>query len=56
MTIKFTTRAGQTFTIAILEDIGHAFIATVIKGGGKLFVGKAMAFAKNDMNGLEVLA
>lgn len=49
MTIQFSTRSGITFTIQIKEDIGHAFDALVIKGGGKSFVGKTMLFPKNDM-------
>ncbi|SDG35302.1 hypothetical protein [Pelagibacterium luteolum] len=48
MTISFETRAGQKFTVEQTGDIGHAIQGNVLKGR-KLFVGRNMVFAKNDM-------
>jgi hypothetical protein len=48
MTKTFTNRAGQTFTIEILADIGHAVEGRVVKGR-KPFLGKVLVFAKHDM-------
>lgn len=49
MTITFTNRAGIKFTVEILKDIGHAYVARVIKAR-KPFMGKVLVFNKNDIN------
>jgi hypothetical protein len=46
--MTFDTRAGQTFSVEILDDIGHALVCRVIKGR-KVFVGKVQVFAKNNI-------
>lgn len=48
MTKTFETRSGMTFTVEVLEDIGHALVCRVIKGR-KPFLGKVQVFPKHDM-------
>ncbi|TCR85520.1 hypothetical protein [Rhizobium sp. BK376] len=54
--ISFETRAGLRYTINVKEDIGHALVGEVITAKRKHFVGKTLAFAKNDMLNKERLA
>lgn len=48
---EFRTRAGFVIGGEVIEDIGHALVlkVTKAKSGPRNFVGRVMAFPKNDM-------